>query len=100
MADVRRVPGSVEALSPPRRVRLGRCLLLLLAVLLGVEVLEDLLAGELARSAGHAATRVRAGAALVVALDRSPVLRVARGRAHEVHLRGEELAVEDVALGE
>src|SRR6476661_9119851 len=40
------------------------------------------------------------GAALVVAVDRRPVLRPARRRPEEEHLRREELAGEDVALAE
>ena len=63
-------------------------------------VLEDPLARELARRADDAAAGVRAGSALVVAVDRGAVLAPARGRAEEVHLRREELAGEDVALGE
>src|SRR6185312_4432664 len=63
-------------------------------------VLEDRGGRELARRAHHAAARVRARAALVVALDRGPVVRPADRRPHEPHLRGEELAREDVALGQ
>ena len=63
-------------------------------------VLEDLAGGELARRAHDAAARVGAGAALVVAVDRRPVLRPARRRPEEEHLRGEELAGEDVALAD
>ena len=63
-------------------------------------VLEDRLRRELARRAHDAAARVRAGAALVVAGDRGPVVRPADRRPHEPHLRREELAREDVALGQ
>src|SRR4051812_14279277 len=72
----------------------------LFALLGGFEVLDDLLAGELAGRAHHAAARVGAGAALVVALDRRPVLAPAGGGPEEVHLRREELTGEDVPLGE
>src|SRR5690349_16806674 len=64
------------------------------------EVLEDLAGRELARRAHHAAARVRPGAALVVAVDRRPVLGPARRWPEEEHLRREELAGEDVALAE
>src|SRR6185312_7232707 len=63
-------------------------------------VLQDRGGGELARRAHHAAAGVRARAALVVALDRGPVVRPANRGPHEPHLRGEELAREDVALGQ
>ena len=50
------------------------------------------------RRTHHAAARVRAGAALVVACQRSAVLRPAGRRAEEEHLRRQELAGEDVPL--
>src|SRR3954469_23568869 len=43
---------------------------------------------------------MRAGAALVVALHGGAVLAPARRGPEEVHLRGQELAREDVALGQ
>src|SRR6185436_8379183 len=63
-------------------------------------VLEDRRGGELARRAHDAAARMRARAALVVALDRRSVVRPPDRRSHEPHLRGQELAGEDVALGQ
>ncbi len=64
------------------------------------EVLEHLPARQLARGAHHAAAGMGAGPALVVPVDRRPVLAPARRRPEEVHLRGEELPGEDVALAE
>src|SRR4029079_3517951 len=63
-------------------------------------ILEDLARRELARCAHHAATRVRAGATLVGAVDPRTVLRPAGRRPEEEHLRSEELAGEDIPLGE
>ena len=65
-----------------------------------LQVLEDLLAGELAGRTHDAPAGVGARAALVVAVDRRAVLAPARRRAEEVHLRREELPGEDVALGQ
>src|SRR5262245_32877770 len=63
-----------------------------------LEVAQDLLAGQAAGGTHHAAAGVGAGAALVVAVDRRAVLAPPRRGPEEVHLRGEELAGEDVAL--
>src|SRR5688572_11649779 len=64
------------------------------------EVLQDPLRRELAWRAHDASTRVRAGAALVVAVDRRSVLAPARCGSEEIHLRRQELTGEDVALAE
>src|SRR6185295_609547 len=63
-------------------------------------ILEDLSGRELARPTGDAPARMRPRTALVVAIDRRPVLRPARCRPEEEHLRREELAGEDVPLGQ
>src|SRR5262249_23596215 len=66
----------------------------------GALVGEDPLRGHLARTARHAAARMRARAALVVAVGRGVGAGIAGGRPHEVHLRRQELTVEDVALAQ
>ena len=63
-------------------------------------VLEDPLRRQLAGRAHDAAAGMRPRPALVVAVDRRGVLAPAGGRPEEVHLRREELAGEDVALGQ
>src|SRR5215471_18661746 len=64
------------------------------------EVREDLVGGVVARRAGHASARMRAGSAEIEAADGRPVARPARHRAHEEELLEHQVAVEDVALGE
>src|SRR6185436_9953796 len=59
-------------------------------------ILQDLAGRELAGRAHHAAAGMRPGAALVVAVDRRPILRPAGRRAEQPHLRRQELAGEDV----
>src|SRR5690606_2575601 len=64
------------------------------------EVSEDLLGGEASRGSHDASTRVGARTALVVPLDRCPVLVPARGGTEEEHLGEKELAGEDVAFAQ
>ena len=58
------------------------------------QVLQDPFCRQLPRRAHHAASGMGAGAALVVAIDRGPVLRPPRRRPEQEHLGRKELAGE------
>ena len=65
-----------------------------------LQIPQNLRRRQLARRAHDAAAGVRAGAALVVALDRRAVLVPAGRGAEKVHLRPHKLPGEDVALAQ
>src|SRR5262249_60087480 len=61
---------------------------------------QDGLCGIVTRRAGHSATRMRAPAAMVAALERPPIIRIAQHRPRPEQLIERERAAKDVAADE